>query len=105
VGLGVAVVDGPPRVGVKDIALGLGLNSGAFALKFLRWAAEDGDVDFGAVGIFPAAGPVGTLWGCSGIGTGDLTDTWWPARRSTAIWCNRVLSGGCWVCCPRGKRD
>jgi hypothetical protein len=39
VGLGVALVDGPPSVGVKVVALGFGLNSNGRALTFNRFAA------------------------------------------------------------------
>lgn len=70
VGLGVAVVDGP-NVGVKVAALGLGLNSTAFAAALIL--IDAGDMDLGAMGMFPAAGPVGIFWGCSGIGTGERT--------------------------------
>lgn len=59
VGLGVAVVDGPPKLGIKVAALGLGLNSNAFA--FILRPIDAGDMDFGAIGICAAAGPVGTV--------------------------------------------
>lgn len=58
-GLGVAVVDGPPKLGIKVAALGLGLNSNAFA--FILRPKDAGDMGFGAIGICAAAGPVGTV--------------------------------------------
>lgn len=59
VGLGVAVVDGPPKLGIKVAALGLGLNSNAFA--FILRPIDPGDVGFGAIRVWEAAGPVGTV--------------------------------------------